>query len=45
MQNENLDLQVDYWPIGSACQTGKREEKKEPNKVIIEESHPQVSVV
>ena len=33
MQNETIDLQVDYWPTGSTNQTSKKEEKKEQNKV------------
>ena len=33
MQSETLDLQMDYWPVGSLFPTNKKEDKKEQNKV------------
>ena len=35
MQNETLDLQLDYWPAGSSFQPNKKDDKKEQNKVSL----------
>ncbi|XP_065069017.1 phosphofurin acidic cluster sorting protein 2-like isoform X2 [Rhopilema esculentum] len=44
MQNETLDLQVDYWTAGSMNQPNKKDERKEQNKSSIKTAFRSLAV-